>query len=251
MANYGTSPNTHDSSSTNGKSPAAPGLSLEDMRYPDRPQPTPAPSIRSESPRQSQYALRNIELQTRESRQLPSYFEEHPSQNAQLQGTQPGEGWNANLRQDAPTGLNPLVGNNINVNLFDVNMADNSNQSRSTSTGLTPGSSSTYRSTSNTSYSPPQVEDEVTRSAQQQAWNNAITPPIDSIFVGPSTFNSQSPNGIAAVNQNDPFKVPPGWETDVGNTPGFSGLTPDGGWDKMIQDAGLIWDEQRNGMTPK
>ena len=195
------------------------------------------PSIRSESPRQTQYAFRNIELQARESRQVPSY--------ETLQASQPGRRWTTQPSREAPVGVNPIFNNNVSI--FDVDMTDTSNSSFGNSAGVTPQSTTTYQS-NNTSYSPPIVEDEITANSQQMR-PNVLTPSSDGMFSS-NVMNANSPNGI--LNQGEPYKLPANWDIGAAAmTPGFSEMTPDGTWDQMMNAAGMVWDDQKTGMTPR
>lgn len=232
-----TAPSPHDGSSNAGRSP-------------DKQDSTP--SIRSESPRQTKYALRNIELQARESRQLPTYHQGLDYQGVRASGAVPGDGWSNSVNPEAPTGFNPIVNNNININGFDVDMTDNANASHSNSAGLTPQSSATYRSASHTSYSSPRMSDEGAINAGKNPRPNAFTPPNDELFPSPNMMNAKSPNSFNGTMQEDAFKMASSWNMNGGQTPNFSGMTPDGSWDKMMQDAGMIWDDQQKpGMTPR
>ena len=201
-------------------------------------------STHSSSPRKSQYAYTNMEMAARESysRTLgPSFPETRVLEESPLQGILPdGVSWgfSGGLDTDfAPVGMNPIINNNIaNLNAFDTDMSDNTGPSQQDSNGLTPRSSnSNYQASSNTSYSPPQVQDEdattmVGIAAQQQ--------------------QQQQQRANSMGSRNDPFKIPPGWEMNsrTGTTPGFTGMSPGGEWDKMMQ--GMGWD-QGTGMTPK
>lgn len=208
-------------------------------------------SAHSDSPRQTQYAYRPIDLAARGSRQHQQFFPENVPNQQQAWGEQVGS--------NGPTGGNPILNNNIHVNGFDQEMSDNSSSSRGPSSGLTPQSMGT-NSTSNTTYSPPQVQDEDTSMAP----NPSSMPPIS----GPNTYyasfnpgdnlfarqastgstKSPDPSGVNAMQQ-DPFKVPPEWEINSSATPSFSGMSPDGGWEKMMQSMSG-WDGS-TGMTPK
>ena len=209
-----------------------------------------APSARSDSPRQSQYSFRNIELQARESRHLPNiYSADIPSD--QYTGATPGRGWAPQINNDAPTGLNPFVNNNINISSFDVDMTDNAGIVANNTTGLTPGSSATYRSSSST-YSPPQMEDEIQTNFNQPP-ASGFFPNVNGQSHGTQTYsNGKSPGVSVTAVQDDLFKVPTPWNAADGGTPSFQNFPPNADWDKMMQEAGMTWDpQQKSGMTPR
>lgn len=194
--------------------------------------------------------MRNIELQARESRQLPTYYP-GDVQNAQLQGTSPGRGWAPQMASDAPVGLNPLVNNNISTNGFDIEMADNGTFAQSSSTGLTPGSSTTYPSNSST-YSPPQVEEEAPPNLKPVPSCHAFSASGDQSYNSSSLMDAKSPNMPTVNAQEDVFKVPSSWGMTDGATQNLQAFTPNADWDKMMQEAGMSWDpQQRSGLTPR
>ena len=223
-------------------------------------------SIRSESPRQTQYALGNIQLQALASQQHGSFSAQVEPKGQNLVGVFPNDSWDNNV--DGPAGMNPIANNNANVNNpFDTDMSDAANQSSSNSNGLTPASSNTHPSTTNSNYSPPHIEDDNPGMAQFQSQNNApySTYPADaSMFANTNLLNEKSARSPGNQNtvhgQENPFKVPSEWESTTGTTPGFTGMSPDGGWEKLLQDGGWekmmqdgtwIDQNQRNGMTPR
>ena len=175
-----------------------------------------------------------------------------------MRGIFPGEGWGQGFNNDAsPLGMNPIINNNV----FDSDMTDSgANASHSNSSGLTPQSTNTYRSAS-TTYSPPHVEDDTSGKTQFSSRAQKFSPPGQTMFPGSDVLNAnaaKSPEDTTASGHDDPFKVPPGWDANNGMTPGFTGMTPDGGWEKVIQDGS--WDQmmkdgnwfgQRTGMTPR
>lgn len=198
-----------------------------------------SPSLQSDSERLGSYAFNSIELNARYSHTLHPYFpEDHQGpyslEGMVLGGTQDASGnWPnsaGTLQNDnRPVGMNPIVNNNITSNVFDKTMNDRSGPSRNNSTGLSPQSStSAYQSSSNTSYSPPAVhsEDSLSSASATQQQAKSI----------PSTLD-------------EAFKVPAGWElgSGTGSTPSFTGMTPGGEWDKMIQS--MNWES--TGMTPQ
>jgi len=226
------------------------------------------PTFGTESPRQSQYAFRNIDLAARESRRVRPFYpgSDHPPQ--QLHGIfSVGEPWNDGTK--FPIGVNPLVDNGINENGFDTEMSDQQNNS----TGLTPQSSFSYnQSSSNTSYSPRNIQVEDTSTTQATAnppvagamtGYTSFSPPSDNMYFGqrsgsgsgsgngsvmsPGNGNNQAFVGNGqpgnGPEQDDPFKNM-GWDLGSGGTPG---MTPGGEWEKMIDsmDQGMGW-----GMTP-
>ena len=243
------------------------GPRFDETRLPDW-QPPGSSSIRSESPRQTQYALGNIQLQAMES-QTGSFNPQTDMSGTELRGIFPHGTWSNAFNNDgAPIGMNPIINNSINVNPFDTDMSDAANQSSSNSNGLTPASTNTYHSNSNSTYSPPQVEDENTGTMRvqpktQSAFSTYV-PSDGPLFPGTHVLNAdstKSPGNNSATNgQEDPFKMPAGWDVNTGTTPGFLGMTPDGGWEKLMQDGGWekmmqdgtwIDQNQRTGMTPR
>ena len=211
-----------------------------------------SPSTRVESPRQQQYAFRNIEQSNQSGGRSAAYFPENVSQPANLGNIYAPDNWTPNFATNEPIGLNPVINGNMNLNNFDTEMSDQANHS--TSTGLTPGSSGSYNhSSSNPSFTPP-GEDQVTnqsqatssmptRSSTYTSYTSVYTPPADNMYQtgsGLGSANVKSPvnGGIGNVNeQNDPFKMPAGWDIPgPGATPGgLSGMTPEGGWEKMME----------------
>lgn len=180
-----------------------------------------------------------MELNARYSHTLHPYFpEDHNGPNT-LEGAMLGNtlgptgAWTANEsvfqnNDNMPVGLNPIINNNINANGFDTDMSDRTNPSRHNSSGLSPSTSnSAYPSSSNTSYSPPGVvdDDSLTSAATQQQAQSIST------------------------TMEESFKVPPGWDmgSGTGTTPGLTGMTPGGEWEKMMQSMG--W--EGTGMTPR
>lgn len=229
-----------DPQDTNGLSdPAAISPHPADVRMPntrnynlsDKSNPA---SIRSESPRQSQYALDNLQLNSRDSRPSNPYFpEDHPSMPQRLEGIFPGvpQAWGK------IDGLNPIINNNIAPAAagFDADMSDQSHPSRHDSQGLTP-----HTTSSNTSYSPPQGQDDdpltsaaATAAVQQQA---------------------RGPGALSMFE--DAFQLHRGWDMSgnstayrgTGSTPGFTGMTPGStDWENIMQS--MNW--EGTGMTPK
>lgn len=226
----------------------------------------------TDSPRQSQYAFNNMDLAARESRRIrPFYVDaEHPP--LPLHGIfSAGGSWNDGI--SFPVGLDQF-NNGITGNGFDTEMSDQQNNS----TGLTPQSSLSYNhSSSNTSYSPPDIQDEDASTTQAKA-NPPITgamtgftsfsPPSDNRYSGqgsgsgsgagngnvmsPGIGNNQAFVGneqpLGGPGQEDHFKNM-GWDVGSGGTPGpMTGLTPGREWEKMMDSMGqgMGW-----GMTPR
>ena len=227
------------------------GRSADDLRFPKWDHNKDNPTAITESPRQTQYAFRSIDLAARSlgnTRQKRPYFPEYVIRPA-APAVFPGESLSEDATYGGPIGMSTLINNNINSSGFDTEMSDQTNQS----TGLTPQSTNSFNhSSSNTSYSPPQVQDEdssTSQAAQMPSMagvNNhytGFTPPSDNIFVRQGSTNSaMSPSNVS--NQEDPFKMPPGWDLGVGATPGNSGLTgntPDGGWEKLMEGMSGNW----------
>lgn len=219
--------------------------------------------MRLESPRQSQYAFRNIDLAAREARRVRPFYPDAEHQQQKLHGIFNIDSWNGGATNNGPIGLNPLVNNNINVNGFDTEMSDAQNNSN----GLTPQSNFSYNhSSSNTSYSP---EDSSTTQATTMPpiagpmnGYTAFPPPSDQMFTAPTSSNgtgsAKSPvtnnsqafrnnsQPLNGVGQEDLFKNMQNW--DMGASPGpLQGMTPGGEWDKMMDSMGpnMGW-----GMTP-
>ena len=242
-----------ESASNDSRSP-------EDLRFPpERVVTTGAstyetPTITADSPRQTQYAYRNIDLVAREARSVRSLFPEAGQPPSQLHGIFNADSWTGGATNSGPTGLNPLINNNINVNGFDTDMSDGQNAS----TGLTPQSSYSYnQSSSNTSYSPPMLQDEDPGTSQatgpipgyaafppssenvyngQQNSNSASTrsPMNDDFQAYGNNNNSQLPNRPRHQQQTDPFKNMQSWEK-LSSSPGpFQGMSPGEGWEKMM-----------------
>ena len=116
-----------------------------------------APTLRAESPRQTQYAYSNIDLVARDARNVRPFNPKGFHDPVQLHGIFNADSWNGEGAVNAPMGLNPLINNNISINGFDTEMSD----AQGNSSGLTPQSNYSYNhSSSNTSYSPPNVQDE-------------------------------------------------------------------------------------------
>lgn len=144
-------------------------------------------------------------------------------------------------------------------------MSDATNQSNSN--GLTPASSNTNQSGTNSTYSPPQVEDDDSGIQGNQPRNQSSfssnAPSRLPTFPGAQTLNNNtaklSGNMSTGFSQSDPFKIAAGWDSNAGTTPGFSGTSPggewenlmqDGGWEKMMQD-GTWFDQNQTTMSPK
>ena len=245
-----------DSASSEGRSP-------EDTRFPndqiDRTSSSlnETPTLRAKSPRQTQYAFRNIDLAAREARRVRPFYPDadHPPQ--QLHGIFNADSWTGGAANNGPVGLNPMANNNINMNGWDTEMSDAQNNS----TGLTPQSNFSYNnSSSNTSYSPPNVQDEdsspnqATTVPMMASAMNAyagFSPPSDNLFAaarsaGSSTGNPSSSPAISnpqAFHNNsqtfnggrpeDIFKNMQGWDK-VDSHGQMPGMTPGGDWDKMM-----------------
>ena len=206
-----------------------------------------APSARVESPPQQQFAFRNIDQSTQNGGRR-AYFPENITQPSSLTNIYAQDSWTANFTNNEPIGLNPVINGNMNMNNFDTEMSDQANNSNST--GLTPGSSGSYNhSSSHPSISPPSEDQETTQttsmpimSGTYTSYTSVYTPPADNRYnaqppvSGPGTTNARSPGNGIVNEQGDPFKMPAGWDVGLGATPGgLSGMTPEGGWDKMME----------------
>lgn len=209
-----------------------------------------APSARVASPPQQQFAFRNVD-QSAQDGSRRTYFPENVTQPSNLTNIYAQDSWTTNFTTNEPIGLNPIINGKMNMNNFDTEMSDQANNSNST--GLTPGSSGSYNhSSSNPSFTPP-GEDQVTTQAASMpiisgaytSYATVFTPPADNRYnaqppgLGPGIANARSPaaNGIVH-EQNDPFKIPTGWDLPAATPGGMSGMTPDGGWEKMMES----WD---------
>ena len=200
---------------------------------------------RVESPPQQQFAFRNVD-QSAQNGSRRTYFPENVTQPPNLTNIYAQDSWTTNFTTNEPIGLNPVINGNMDMNNFDTEMSDQANNSNST--GLTPGSSGSYNHSSSNP-SPLPGEDQVTTQAASMpilsgtytSYTSVFTPPADNRYntqsagLGPGTANARSPvNGIVH-EQADPFKMPTGWDIP-GSTPGaLSGMTPEGGWEKMME----------------
>ena len=140
-------------------------------------------------------------------------------------------------------GLNPFTDSdkisaiNMSHGLLDTEMAEQFANSR----GPTPQSSNGYNhSSSNTSYSPSQAHED-----DQSA-------PVNGGGTKFMTGFTPQPLNTSGQQEEDPFKVPIGWEMGTGMTPGqgmspgsMTGMTPDGGWEKLMDSMG--WETGRTG----
>ena len=226
-----------------GVTPVQASREWHDVRIPDTWKTTAhqrvnSPPVSVDRERQTHLSLSSMELNTGVGASTDPYY---PGDNLAapdgFHGIFPGKqtwkgAWSANENvmqsTEAPVGINPLVNNNIaNTNPFDTEMSDQSIPSRHNSTGLTPQStSSAYQSSSNTSYSPPQMqEDDAFASIAA-----ATSAPRESV--------------LTSANLPDTLKVPAGWDT-AGSPQGMA-MTP-GAWEQVMQD--LNWDG--TGLTPK
>ena len=210
-----------------------------------------APSARVGSPPQQQFAFRNVD-QSAQDGSRRTYFPENVTQPSNLTNIYAQDSWTTSFTTNEPIGLNPIINGNMNMNNFDTEMSDQANNSNST--GLTPGSSGSYNhSSSNPSFTPPGDDQVTTQAASMPILSGAYTsyatvftpPAADNRYnaqpsgLGPGTANARSPaaNGIAH-EQADPFKMPTGWDLPPTTPGGMSGMTPEGGWEKMMES----WD---------
>ena len=208
-----------------------------------------SPSTRVESPPQQQFAFRNIDQSTRNGSRN-AYFPENVTQPSSLTNIYASDNWTPNFATNEPIGLNPVINGNMNMNNFDTEMSDQANHS--TSTGLTPGSSGSYNhsSVSNPSFTPP-GEDQATSQSQATSsmptmsstytsYSSVYTPPADNMYQTGSGLGSANVRSPVNNEQSDPFKMPAGWDIPgPGATPGgLSGMTPEGGWEKMMESWG-------------
>ena len=218
-----------------------------DTRIPDNDIRKESPTLHTEDPRQKTYAYRNASVISRmhsaprpffpDTEQSPPYLPQPDIQNKPDAGSQrfdkifPDDNWNqGNIATggglDSFTNNDASNGINTTARHLDTEMADQSANSR----GPTPQSNSSYNhSSSNTSYSPSQAHDD------------------DQIASGTGGGNAPF-----ARRQEDPFKIPTGWETGTGMMPGagltpasLTGMTPDGGWEKLMDS--IEWETGRIG----
>lgn len=225
--------------SENGQSPDE-IRSPYDTRIPNNDTRKESPTLQTEDPRQKTYAYRSASVISRmhsaprpffpETEQSHPFLPQADIQSKPDAGPQrfdkifPTEDWNqGNIATVG--GLDSFAdgSNCINTNSrhLDTEMADQSANSR----GPTPQSNSSYNhSSSNTSYSPSQAHDDDQNASSGTGGGNA---PL-------------------AQRQEDPFKIPAGWETGTGMTPAsLTGMTPDGGWEKLMDSMG--WETGRMG----
>ena len=210
-----------------------------------------SPSIRSDSPRQTPYALSNIQLHAMRAQSIPNFVSTpQPSNLSGLDSmlsnkttTTSNTDWHpantANLHnnENHPVGMKPFI-NTTNLPTttttttpaFDTEMSDHTTApSRHNSTGLTPQSShSAYPSSSNTSYSPLQVQDE------------------DPLTSAAAVTQAQAQSKSIETTLDEAFKVPVGW--DIGGA-GGTGMTPGGEWENVMRN--MNWESMGTGMTPK
>lgn len=217
-----------------------------------------SPAVRAEDTRQQTYAYRGVaDAIARETNNSRPYFSDtahssphiaqddipqssgpHPRRPANLF---PSEEWSQG-KNGTLDGLNPFTDsekinaiNKANNRHLDTEMADQSTNSR----GLTPQSSSGYNpSSSNASYSSSQAHDNDQNVSGTGGGGRFMT-----------GFTPQ-PQTTLAQQQEDPFKVPAGWDMGTGLTPGqgmtpgnLAGMTPDGGWEKLMDSMG--WETGR------
>ena len=238
--------------SEDGQSPGE-HRSPYDTRIPNDNSRKESPTLRTEDPRQKTYAYRNPSVISRmhnaprpffpENVQSQPYLPHSDIQNKPDDGPQRfdkvflGDDWNqGNIATmgglDSFTDNDGSNGININSRHLDTEMADQSSNSR----GPTPQSNSSYNhSSSNTSYSPSQAHDD-----DQNASGTG----------GGGVSKTDFPP--SAQRQEDPFKIPAGWDMGTGLTPGsgmtpasLTGMTPDGGWEKLMDSMG--WETGRIG----
>lgn len=258
VSKYDCSPIFHFSeTSEEGRSPAE-NLPPEDLRIPKHDVKKGNSAVGIEDPRQQTYAYRGAaDFIARETNHSRPYFPETAQSSPHLPQDDihkksgalprrfekifPNAEWNqghggslasANALTDSDK-INST--NNANTRNLDTEMTDHSANSR----GLTPQSSSGYNlSSSNTSYSPSQAHDD---------------DPNASGTGGASSFLpafAPTPRITSAQLQQDPFKIPAGWDVGTGMTPGqgmtpasMTGMTPDGGWEKLMDSMG--WETGR------
>lgn len=206
-----------------------------------------SPSTRVESPPQQQFAFRSLDQTAQPGGRNP-YFPENVTQPSNLANIYAPDNWTPNFATNEPIGLNPVINGTMNLNNFDTEMSDQANHS--TSTGLTPGSSGSYNhSSSNPSFTPP-GEDQVTNqqatssmptmSSTYTSYTSVYTPPADNMYQTGSGLGSANVRSPVSHEQNNPFKMSAGWDIPgTGATPGgLSGMTPEGGWEKMMESWG-------------
>lgn len=245
--------------------------SPEDTRFPKYDIRKESPTLRTEDPRQQTYAYRNADVISRIHAVprpfFPANMQPQPylppgdiQNNSDIQPQPfdkifPSDDWNqGNIA--TVTGLNAFADNDningmkVNSRHMDIEMADQSAHSR----GPTPQSNSTYNhSSSNTSYSPSQTHDDDKIASGTSGGANYMTgfapPSHNTIFTGEGVKSAMK---VSAQEQEDPFKIPAGWDRGMGMTPGsgatpgsLTGMTPEGGWEKLMDSIG--WETGRTG----
>lgn len=175
------------------------------------------------------------------------------AQSRPVPGVFPSESWSEDLDSSRPYGPSPVIPKTtFGSGAFDTEMSDQSGQNNST--GLTPGSSVSYNhSSSNTSFTPPELHHEDStnsQNAQMPVYNqfNSFALPMGNMY---TARNSESSSGRGDANnnsnfngntqgnrnsnlqENDPFKLAAGWDHPLGNVTSpvsLTGMTPEGGW---------------------
>ncbi|KAK4694213.1 hypothetical protein P7C71_g3331, partial [Lecanoromycetidae sp. Uapishka_2] len=224
--------------------------SLADTRAPKWNPAAQRSTTQVESPIQGQFTFRSVESE--EVRRAGKMFPQ-VSQPTALPGVFPCENWGETFDMGRPFGPNPAIPKTaFGTGAFDTEMSDQSGPNNST--GLTPGSSASYNhSSSNTSYTPPELHHEDSTTSQNSqlpvfSHFNTFAPPMGNMFTAQNpesgivrndpnnnvNFNANvQDNGSTHLQENDPFKLAAGWDQPLGNTEtpvSLTGMTPEGGW---------------------
>ena len=209
------------------------------------------PLPHTENRAQQTYAFRNADVSPRvPQKDIQNQSDAKPRQFDKIF---PNKDWNqGNIATMAGlntfTDMENMTAINVNNQHLDAEMTDHSS-----SRGPTPFSnSSNYQSSSNTSYSPSQGHDDDQTPCGNDRGVTYMTgsAPLSrsTTYTGESVKHGMS---NSAQQQEDPFKILASWEagtgmTGTGMTPGsLSGMTPDVGWEKIMDSMG--WETGRSG----
>lgn len=221
-----------------------------DMRFPKWDPPTQQSAARVDSPHQGQFTFRPAED---EKARIPKHNSVFPQVKPQsLPGVFPVETWAEGFDGSRPFGPNTVIPKNtFGSGAFDTEMSDQSGPNNST--GLTPGSSASYNhSSSNTSFTPPELHHEDSTNSQNSQMPvythfNPFATPMGTMYTAQNSdsgsgrgdsnnngqFNNMQGSGNSHLQENDPFKLAAGWDQPLGNVTSpvsLTGMTPEGGW---------------------
>ena len=188
----------------------------------------------------NQYSMPTFSVPTREHRTPQQHIRRSNAPPTQLQGLLSGQGWGEKF----PGGPEGEAMNSHNM--FDTEMSPDHTSDWGNSLSNHPTPTNSNNSSSNTSYSPPHIED--TESTHTSTGPSAAA----TGFLHPSTSfagytppaNAQYHLPIPAGSADSNYVIPPGWEIGPGGVvPSAStGLSPIGesGWTQMLE--GMGWD---------